>query len=154
MVTGKARITQFGLVALLVGGAIAAWSAASPRAAAGDSKDTQVKKLLREKVATLKEIAATVNKIYQRGDYSLDQVYLANLAVHRAELDLCDSDKERIPILEKMLEDAKAQEKAVLSAIGWMATDTPILHAKVDRLNIEIALERARAAEHANSTGQ
>jgi outer membrane protein TolC len=69
----------------------------------------------------------------------------ANQAASHAELDLCDTDKERLAVLEKMLAEAKGFEASVAERVK--AGESPIravLQAKVSRLEIEIALEHVK----------
>lgn len=108
--------------------------------------DSRIKELLRERHATLKEVASTISSQYEAGQASSDLVYAANLAVHQAELDLCDTDKERVAVFEKMLPEAKAAEKDAGAAHQNGRENASVaLKAKVNRLEIEIALERAKA---------
>jgi hypothetical protein len=62
-----------------------------------------------------------------------------------AELDACDSDKDRVTALEKILVMARDTEKLAVSFYksgqGRVGT---ALKAKAERLRFEIALERAK----------
>jgi len=64
--------------------------------------------------------------------------------VRHAELDLCDTSKERVAVLEKMLAEAKDYEKTIFQQVeSGGAQASTALKAKVSRLDVEIALERA-----------
>jgi outer membrane protein TolC len=135
-----------GLLVLLAWASIGSGSAVSPRTAAAGSNDAQIKALLQERHATLQEIASQTAKEFDSGVATPSQVREANLAVLRAELDLCDTDKERVAVLEKVLKIAQAQEaEAGASVQAGRALPKDALRAKADRLAVEIELERAKA---------
>jgi hypothetical protein len=85
MSTGQTRIVRlFGLVLLLLtSGAIGIWSAVPARVAAADAKDSKVKALLKERHATLQEIASQTTKEYHTGKASFAQFCEANRASER-----------------------------------------------------------------------
>jgi hypothetical protein len=149
MSTLKSMPLVFGGVALLF--VIAAClssvcSTTEARAAADTQQVPQIKDLLREKHSALQEIASHVKSRWKDGRASLNEVYQANPAAFKAELELCDTDMERITVLEKMLGDAKEQEKAVKAQReSGAAVASDVLIAKVERLDVEIALARAKA---------
>jgi len=136
----------FALIALIASVAIATSPGTLPRAAAADAKDTKVKALLKERHATLQAIASQTTQAYQAGKASFVQVAEANRAAHNAELALCDTAKERVAVLGRMLAEAKVYEKSAEQEYkAGTTTATDALKAKADRLEVEIALERARA---------
>jgi len=148
MPSRKVGLVALGLavLALVASGAIVTWSGTSPRAAAAERKDDKIKALLKERHATLEKIAAETSEGYRIGRASLSQVAEAKRAARNAELELCDTDKERVAVLEKMLEEAKDYEKSAEG--GFQAariTHAAALKATADRLEVEIALERAKA---------
>ncbi len=144
MFPSKTRLLGLVLGVLLVGGAIVLWSA-FPRTHAADAKDSKVKALLTEKLGVLQEVASRTTKAYQVGSASFAEVLEANQAVRGAELDLCDTDKERIAVLEKKLEEAKEfEKKADQQMKAGTASPSAVLKAKVNRLDVEIALERIK----------
>jgi outer membrane protein TolC len=101
--------------------------------------------LLTERLAVAREVAALMEKGFRIGAASFTQVHEANLAVLRAELDLCERDKDRIAVLEKFVAAMKRFEEAMtkLLQVG-QASPVEVLKAKLGRLEAEIALERAR----------
>ena len=148
MLSRKAKIVGLviALVMLFAGGTIGVWPTASLPLAAADSKVSNLKGLFEERRAILQAIASQIAEDYRAGHASFAQVHEASQAVHKAELDQCDSDKERSDVLKKMLELAKANELHADTA--YKAAKTPIstaLKAKVDRLEVEITLERLLA---------
>jgi hypothetical protein len=132
-------------------------AAAQARPLLGQTRDTpsgetKVRALLKERAETLKQIVEEIEKAHKaKGALSMDDVLQARLAYYHAELDLCDTDKERIPVLDKMLGLAKESERMVSSRFDMGAVPhTAVLAARVNRLEAEIALERAKA----NAGGQ
>ena len=91
-------------------------------------------------------IAAETAQGYRGGKATFSQVYEANRAARNAELDLCNTNQERVAVLEKMLEEARDYEKNAEQAFkSARAPHAAALRATADRLEVEIALERARA---------
>lgn len=115
----------------------------SLRATAADSNDSQLQQLLKERHAVLRHIASQIADEYRAGKVSFAEVHRANQAIHKAEFDQCDTDKERAAVLEKMLAEAKENEKqAEATYQAGQAPARSVLAAKVDRLEVEIALAR------------
>ena len=70
----------------------------------------------------------------------------ANQRVLKAELELAKTDKERFAIHEKQVEVAKQiEELAEQHFKAGVARQVDVLNARADRLEAEIALERAKA---------
>src|SRR5262245_65769003 len=80
------------------------WAASSPQAPAAEAKESKLQGLLKERLATLKEIAAQTDQAYRAGQATMEQVLQMNQALLAAELDLCASARERIVILQKGVE--------------------------------------------------
>jgi hypothetical protein len=111
-----------------------------------DAKGSRLKQLLKERLTTLRKLVDQTTRDYQAGRVSFDRVHQAMAAMLRAELELCDSDKERIAVLEKIVDQAKAHEKnAVQRYKAGNAPASDVLMATADRLEAEIALERAKS---------
>lgn len=152
MCTTRVRFV-FGFALLFICGAV--WfrpgyspqvQATEPTRSLGDAKDSKLKGLLRERLATLRDVAAETTKEYTSGRVSFDRVYQALRMSLDAELELCDTDKERVTVLEKVVAQAREFEKAATQrAKAGLATTSDALMAKAGRLEAEIALERARA---------
>ena len=63
----------------------------------------------------------------------------------KAQLDLCDTNAERVAVLERMLAQARDYEKIAAERVKAAATPTTtLLKAKLSRLDVEVALERAK----------
>jgi hypothetical protein len=130
---------------LLISSGSYCWSGNAPPAPAAVPQDARVTTLLRERLATLQEIATQAVSAYKNGSASIVGVHEANEAVFRAELDLADSQKLRIAILEKLVAETKRHEEHV-AHLAKTGTDQPfmVLKAKVHRLEAEVALEREK----------
>ena len=76
---------------------------------------------------------------------SIQELREAQRMLLDAEFDLCDSDKDRVAVLEKHLTAAKDAEKMAeqRTKAGQMAPGSG-LAVTADRLKIEIALARAK----------
>lgn len=150
MFTAKARVFQglTGLALLLAGGLVGRFAfsvaaGASETTPAPGATNAKVKALLVERLATAREIAAQIATAYKGGQLSSAAVREANLMVLNAELDLCESDKERVAVHEKIVAEHRQHEE-MLGQTGLAISRSTLLKAKVSRLEAEIALERAR----------
>jgi hypothetical protein len=110
-----------------------------------EAKGAKQKELLREHLAVVREIAKLSTDAYKAGAGSYDEVREATRMVLQAELEQCDSDKDRIAVLEKFVAEAKKMEEhaARLSKTGQAPMRTA-LKAKANRLQAEIGLEQAK----------
>jgi outer membrane protein TolC len=109
--------------------------------------DAKVQKLLKERLALLKQIVDETEKAFRMGNgVSVEDFLRAQQAYHKAELELCETDKERIAILEKLVTLAMENERVVSAQVAsGSVPHSAVLTASVNRLDAEIALERARA---------
>lgn len=147
MFSPRTRLVGIVVALLLAVAGSAYYSILDPAWADGTGpQNSKLKELLKERHAILKGIAVQAAVNYQSGQASAESVHQANLEVLKAELDLCDSDKERISVLEKIVVLAKKRdEQAAQLAKSNAVSASFLLRAKLDRLEAEIALERARA---------
>jgi hypothetical protein len=144
---GALTATPFLLVlAASAGLSPASQSAAVEEPAKADAKGGKQNKLLKERLAVVRQIAKLAADEYKAGTGSFDGVREANRMVLQAELERCDSDKGRVAVLEKFVAEARKLEEHAgrLSKTGMAPTRTA-LKAKADRLQAEIALERVKA---------
>ena len=95
----------------------------------------------------LKELEGTWDSVMEMaGQESKGELLQIKLRVLKAELDLCATDKERIAVHEKMVAVLKAiEQQARELARERAAAAGTLLEARLNRLEAEIALERARA---------
>jgi RNA polymerase sigma factor (sigma-70 family) len=128
-----------------------------PALARADNKDekpedrptteSKVRTLLKERLAAVRQLADRVKELHKRGAAAVEAVRQADLRVFKAELELCETDKERVAVHEKIVRVFKDVEDRVaqLHKQGT-AAEGEVLEAKLNRLDAEIALERARSA--------
>ena len=112
---------------------------------ARSADEAKIKQLLKERLTVLNEVVARMSALYKQGSVPLFELNKAQQAVCKAEFDLCESDAERIAVLEKRL--ALAQQdveivKRLVSSAEMSTTD--LLKADAKRLKIEISLERLK----------
>ena len=145
----RAKFIGVGLVlaflVLLVTGTV--WSgSADPARAQAKAKDARVKELRKERLTLLQQAARQIEQEYVTGKVPFDRVQGAQQAVLQARLDLAESEKERIAILEEVVALAKGYEKTATQRYrtGNAPGNDPLL-AKASRLEAEIALELAKA---------
>jgi hypothetical protein len=113
---------------------------------------TKLKQLQKERLATVRDMLREITIFYQQGKIDPTEVSRAIRMVFEAELELCESGKERIATWERLVEDTKKFEKvaeARVQAGAGRVSDR--LAAKAHRLEAEIGLERARAQEKGQS---
>jgi hypothetical protein len=106
----------------------------------------KVQALLKERLAILKGMQSRAEQLYRTGQASKGALQQINLRVLKAELDLCATDKERVAVHEKTVAVLKAIEQRAgeLARRGAAAAGT-LQEARLNRLEAEVALERARA---------
>jgi RNA polymerase sigma factor (sigma-70 family) len=116
----------------------------SPEGPADESP--KVRALLKERLETLRKIADRVQELYQQKVAGPEEVRQANLRVYKAEFDLCDTSKERIAVLEKIVQVYQQIEDHVSELVkAKAASQHTVLEARVNRLGAEISLEREKA---------
>lgn len=150
MFSSQRRLAGIALALLLplTAGGIYSWSANAQRASAEEPRDARVQALLRERLATLKDLATQTAAAYKGGTASFADVHAANEAVFRAELDLAESQRARIAIHEKLVAEAKQHEGHVAHLYQTGKAPSYLsLKARVHRLEAEIALEREKGKQ-------
>jgi RNA polymerase sigma factor (sigma-70 family) len=111
-----------------------------------DSATARVRALLQEKRDILQKLADRAKELEQRGQAGPALVQEATLRVHQADLELCQTTKERVVVMEKIVEVHKALEERMAQLGKRKAVaEGPLLEARVSRLEAEIALEREKA---------
>jgi RNA polymerase sigma factor (sigma-70 family) len=115
-------------------------------AAEKGGRAARLKALLQQRLALLKQIAAETEQAARQGSVPLQEVLRAKRAVLQAELDLCESDKERLVVHEKGVVLAKEFEQLVEKYFkAGTVPHADLLSAQAQRLEAEIALERLKA---------
>jgi len=112
---------------------------------ARSADEVKSKQLLKERVAVLNEVATLASRLYGQGSVPLLELNKAKQAVCKAELDLCETDVERIAVMDTRLALAKQDVEVVkrLVSMAEMST-TDLLKAQAKQLKIEAALERRK----------
>jgi hypothetical protein len=113
----------------------------------GQIEPNKVRDLQRERLALLRELATAMNKKYEQGTVPYGAVQEVSRQVLKAELDLCGTETERIALLQKTVDALKDREKRVAQIYKQGgASEFVVTETKLDRLDSEITLEKAKAA--------
>lgn len=109
-------------------------------------KNDKVHSLLKERFAILKELVATTKTAYETDKATFGELTQVNAQLLAAELELCESDQERMVVHERAVDLAKEYEKATVELYkAARVTHSAVLAATANRLEAEIAYERAKA---------
>jgi outer membrane protein TolC len=142
------RLSGLGIVSTFLLFLIAGfWPGMADSAQAQEKpKNEKINELLKERLATVKKLAEVTQAAYQQGRATIAEVTQANARLLKAELELCQSDKERLVVRERALALAKEYEKVASQLYkSGQATQASVLAARANRLEAEIAYERAKA---------
>ena len=148
MLTHKVRFASLTAVAAL------AWIALSPghsptvgqEPASAQDQGAKIKGLQKEWLDTLRDVVREEQARAKNAQGVPEEVIAATRMLAEAELEACESDKDRVTALEKILLVARDTEKlAVLLAKTGQGRESAAHKAKAERLRFEIALERAKS---------
>jgi outer membrane protein TolC len=129
-----------GVLLALLG--MAGVSAAADKADPND----RMKALLRQRVDTAKDIFDLMLEKYKHGGGNIGSVHRAKVNWLTARLSLADTKGERVKIHEEIVKDAKEWEQSALQNVETGAGERiEALTARADRIEAEIALERAKS---------
>jgi hypothetical protein len=107
--------------------------------------DSKLRQLQKERLAVLKQIAADKKTLFEQARTSPDVMLQPELAALKAELDICETDDAKTPVLERIAANCKKQEDYFEKLYkGGRVVATDWLVAKAARLEAEIELERAK----------
>jgi hypothetical protein len=108
-------------------------------------KADTLKQLRAERLAVLRELVKHTTEVYKAAAADYQEVNAATQALHQAELEQCESDKDRLTVLEKIVAQAKEAEQ-IADQRSKTGTSQPwgALKARADRLQAEIELEQAK----------
>lgn len=116
----------------------------------------RIKALLRERLAVLQEVAKQVVELERTGAARPGESYGAVAAVLQAEMEIVETDPERLRIMERLHEESKAVELKLVQAqraavakggvpqAELVGLTNAALQAKITRLEVTIGLERMR----------
>jgi outer membrane protein TolC len=108
----------------------------------------KVRELQKERIETLKELVDQAATIYKHGVASYEEVLEARMMLLKAELDVAVKDSDRITLYKKCLDALKEYEEVANARMQvGKGTAVAVLKIKAMRLEVEIALEQAKAKE-------
>src|ERR1043165_8647547 len=101
---GLTAIMLFGLLAVFTGhSSISCLRGEAQEPAKSDGKGPKLQDLLKERLAVAEECAKEVTQRYKNGQGTIGEPIDASRMAHEAALELCESNKDRIAVLEKFL---------------------------------------------------
>lgn len=107
--------------------------------------EKKLKALYKERYTTLKKIADQLEKQVAGGQASTEELASLRLKVHTAELDVCESDQERLEVHKKIVALYRERENRVRVLAEKGATSAgSLLEAHLQVLEAEIALQKLR----------
>jgi hypothetical protein len=151
--TGLTALTVLSLV--LPAGSVSSLSDAGQPAASETKPKEQdkLKELLKERLVTARELEKQVGAQVRGATAKPADLIAATRLANEAALEICETDMQRIKVLESFLAATKENERlAVQYFKAGQAQQSSALIAVAERLRVEMALERARA-KGANKQG-
>jgi uncharacterized protein (TIGR03067 family) len=105
----------------------------------------KVRQLLKDRLVTLEQIADETVRKFQAGAASEEDLLQAQLGVHKAKLELAESDQERVKVQEEIVTLSKKTEeyRDKLYQAGRISS-TDLLKVRADRLQAEKELQELR----------
>jgi hypothetical protein len=148
MLPHKVRFASLTAVAAIAW--IFSWSGHAPTVgqepAKAQEQGAKIKQLQKDWLAAVRDMAKQDAVRAKNGQASPEEILASTRMLAEAELDICESDKERVVVLEKILVSARDTEKlAERLAKSGQRRESAVLKAKAERVRFEIALERAKA---------
>lgn len=105
--------------------------------------EPKLKLLLKERLATAREMVDLTARAYKGGEVSATAVHEAVMTLLDVEMDMCETDAERIAVQKKIVVEAKKYEQTIEQLVkGGQLAVRDALKVKLIRLEAEIALER------------
>lgn len=122
------------------------WLLHSARLDAQTSQSSRVRDLQEQRLATLRSLVEITTDHYKNGQASSDELWSATRARDEAELELCLSSAERLPVLERIVQQAKMLEEQDAKLVSnKLLSGTILLKAKADRLQQELRFKQEKA---------
>jgi RNA polymerase sigma factor (sigma-70 family) len=116
------------------------------------ARESRVRTLLQERLKILRARADRLRLMQEQNAASAGEVRRADLRVLQAELELCETDRERIAVHEKIVGIYKAiEDRARVLQQQNAVSSEEIQDAILNRLEAEIALERVKEKVNAPS---
>lgn len=154
LITGLvfSAVTIYAVLAISPGGmhvgrcnvARAAEASETGVAAEGREKyESELQQLLAERKRLLSRNVESMKFFFEAGRVSIDEYRDANIALLRAEMDMCKTRDDRLKILEQIIQFHKTCEAWVARrAVEGRATEIDVSRAKVAMLEAQIELAR------------
>ncbi len=119
----------------------------APASPKGREPGPAVKELQKERIATLKRVADAATKMAQSGRLEVWEAVEDRMALLRAEVEATERAAERVPLYTTAL-GSLAEFEAIAKGRFEAArgTELAVLKVRAKRLEVEIALERAKEA--------
>ena len=115
------------------------------QAADNENPPDKIKELQKQRAAALHDARDFVTDMFETGQATLDEVLSANLTALDADVDLAESQEQRIKLLGDALTQAREFEETISKLFqSKEANRLDVLKATARRLEREISLERAR----------
>ena len=155
MLPDKIRFASLTAIALF------AWMALSPghsptvaqEPAKALDQGAKVKELQKERLAAVRGMAKQDAVRAKNGQALTDEVLASTRMLAEAELEVCESDKERVIALQQIVVTARDTERlAEWFVKSGQGREGMVLKAKAERLRFEIALERAKSKAQTKPT--
>lgn len=105
----------------------------------------KIKELQKERIAVLKKLTDQLANLYKFGRVDYGEVLQASRQLAEAELEVAETDKERVELYQKLIAALKEHEEWVTR--DFRAGRVPgagLLKAKAERLEAEILLEKVK----------
>lgn len=119
---------------------------ASETSVANESREqyeSELQQLLTERKTLLSRNVESMKIFFESGRASMDEYRDANIALLRAEMDLCKTRDDRLKILEKIIQfQTTCEARVARRAAEGRATQMEVNMAKVARLEAQIELIR------------
>lgn len=140
-------VTAIGTLAI---GALFMGSASSQddagRATGQQAASLKVKQLQNERVVALKDLAQVTDTLYRKARAEAGPAYDTRQLLLNAEVELTESDAERIKLYEDFVSAMKEYEEiATVRKQAARGTEADVLKAKTVRLEAEIGLEKLKS---------
>jgi outer membrane protein TolC len=108
--------------------------------------ESKIKSLQKQRLTVLKEATTEIKSTYLAGRTSVDRLQAALRDQYEAELELCETDKDRLRVLEVILKLASESEQSLEKR--YKAGDLPkseLLAATAATLQAAISVEKLKA---------
>lgn len=109
-------------------------------------KDTEIKKLQKERLATAVKTYEMAKASFESGQSGYGEVAGAHTALLNARLEVCDTKADRIQVRGEMVQTAKQMTEHVKAQLDSGNTGTiELLKAQAQLLDVQIGLEKEKA---------